>query len=69
MQEKRVTWKELTPEMQARAREQYIYIRACEDEITEAEANKLYDTSDEYMQTMVYTLKDVDNEVIVKVTI
>ena len=54
--EKKINWEDLTEEQKTDMKSQYIHIRACEDEITEEKAKKIYSTDDKLMAEHSYYL-------------
>lgn len=51
---KTLSWTDLTDEEKEDMKRQYIAVRAAEDEITEEEAEKRYNTSDDVMKCHTY---------------
>lgn len=62
--ENKKDWNELTDYQKELARNNYIAIRACEDEITEEEAFDIYDTSDQRMSEMSGYYIDEENDTV-----
>ena len=52
-----VEWNDLSKEQQSHLRDQYVYLRMCEDEITEEEVKEQYDLSDERMSEFNYVIE------------